>query len=286
MRVLEAYFASAGEVTTDNAWEHVYRCLLWVDQAAGLAHVYDSNHMQPGGVFHSRAVRFTAELCREWNVSKPKLALEIDRLFRGCIEEWKRHRHEIPDPELENELIAAIEQLLRGEGLIEARSKSLSRQIEALSRDFFTIGNKRKNALGEGFEDLLYMLLRKVAKVPERKLALRQPVSKLPGFRKNPPRTKGTRVPREPHPDIAIVDDGITHVIATAKWSIRQDRETQFQSEYNNYPMADSHYSHPHTAPLLQASRCRLSSTILFCIIFSNGRVGSATIRRHRKDGP
>lgn len=235
MRVLDAYFASAGEVTAENAWEHVYRCLLWVDQAAGLAHVYDSNHMQPSGVFHSRAVKFTEELCRRWSLPKQKLALEIDRLFRGCVEEWKRHRHEAPDPELENELIAAIEQLLRGEGLGDERSKVLSRQIEALSRDFFTIGNKRKNALGEGFEDLLYLLLRKVSKIPEQKLALRQPVSNLPGFRRNPARTKGTRAPREPHPDIAIVDGGITHVIATAKWSTRQDRETQFEAEYNSY---------------------------------------------------
>lgn len=235
MRVLKDYFDSAGEVTAVNAWEHVYRCLLWVDQGAGLAHVYDSNHMQPTGVFHSRAVRFTDELCRHWKLTRGQLTLEIDRLFRGCVVEWKRSRHEMPDPELENELIVAIEQLLRGEGVASERSKPLAQEIEALSRDFFTIGNKRKNALGEGFEDLLYLLLRKVSKIPDEKLALRQPVSNLPGFRKNPPRTKGGRTPREPHPDIAIIDGGITHVIATAKWSTRQDRETQFQAEYNDY---------------------------------------------------
>jgi len=31
------------------------------------------------------------------------------------------------------------------------------------------------------------------------------------------------------------VDPHITHLITTAKWSIRQDRETQFQSEYSSY---------------------------------------------------
>jgi hypothetical protein len=55
MRVLDEYFANAQIVTIDNAWEHVYKCLLWMNQGAGLAHIYDSNHMQPGGNFHSRA---------------------------------------------------------------------------------------------------------------------------------------------------------------------------------------------------------------------------------------
>jgi hypothetical protein len=46
MRVFEAYFATAGQVTAGNAWEHVCRCLLWMNQGTGLAHIYDSNHMQ------------------------------------------------------------------------------------------------------------------------------------------------------------------------------------------------------------------------------------------------
>jgi len=235
MRVLEAYFESAGEVTAANAWEHVYRCLLWVDEAAALAHVYDSNHMQPGGVFHSRAERFTDELCRHWGMSRRELSPRIDQLFQGCVAEWKRSRHEKPDPELENELIVSIAQHLHHAGIPLDRSKLVAQEVESLARDFFTIGNKRKNALGEGFEDLLYLLLRKVSKVPAEKLSLRKRVSEMPGFRKNPQRTKGSRAPREPHPDIAIVEEGITHVIATAKWSTRQDRETQFQSEYSNY---------------------------------------------------
>jgi hypothetical protein len=237
MRVLQEYFATSGEVTAANAWEHVYRCLLWIDQAAGLAHVYDSNHMQPGGVFHGRAKRFTDELCELWQIPRQQLGGRIDRLFKGCVEEWRRSRPEDTDLELESELIVSIEQELRAEGLGVDRVRPTARKIEALSRDFFTIGNKRKNALGEGFEDLLYILLREVAKVPDEKLTLRQPVSKLPGFRKNPPKVKGIRTAREPHPDIAICDGNLTHVIATAKWSTRQDRETQFQAEYSNYQL-------------------------------------------------
>jgi hypothetical protein len=227
MRVLAAYFAQAAEVTPENAWQHVYRCLLWMNQGAGLAHIYDSNHMQPGGNFHSRAVRFTQEMCRLFAVSRAQLPAEIDYLFKGCVAEWKSTRREDIDPELESELVAVIEQVLRGVDLGD-RARPVARQLETLSRDFFTIGNKRKNALGEGFEDLLYLLLIHVARVPPEKIALRRPVSELPGFRRALPRRPGIRRAREPHPDIAIVEGGITHVITSAKWSMRQVRRLRF----------------------------------------------------------
>ena len=238
MRVLERYFAQAGEVTAESAWEHVYRCLLWMNRGAGLAHIYDSNHMQPGGNFHSRAVRFTDELCRVLGVSRKGLPAEIDFLFKGCVAEWKRGRPSEIDPDIESELILALEQLLRGQNLPEERVGALARQIEALSRDFFTIDNKRKNALGEGFEDLLYLLLTRVARIPHERIALRRPVSQLPGFRRAPPRRAGGSAEREPRPDIALFEGGITHLITTAKWSMRQDRETQFQAEYTAYQMS------------------------------------------------
>jgi hypothetical protein len=125
--------------------------------------------------------------------------------------------------------------LLQEEGIEENRAAILSELIEGLSRHYFTIGKKRQNALGEGFEDLLTLLLRRVANIPESRIALRTPVSKLPGFLRSLPAREGERKKREPHPDIAIVDPHITHLITTAKWSIRQDRETQFQSEYSSY---------------------------------------------------
>jgi hypothetical protein len=237
MRVLDQYFAQAGEVTAENAWQHVYHCLLWINLGTGLAHVYDSNHMQPGGNFYNRAVRFTEELCKRWSIEQPQLAGEIDHLFRGCVLEWKRTRQETIDPELETELLTSIEILLREKGLAAEQAHELGREIEGLSREFFTIGNKRKNALGEGFEDLLYLLLQRVSRVPANRIALRTAVSNLPCFRRTPPRASGGRPERQPHPDIALVEENITHVITSAKWSMRQDRETQFQAEYTAYQM-------------------------------------------------
>ncbi len=238
MRVLEQYLARAGALTAENAWEHVYRCLLWMNLGAGLAHIYDSNHMQPDGVFHGRAKRFTELLCTRWGIERGELAGRLDVLFKGCVAELNRQQVapiNTIDQEIESELISAVEAILREEGITEPRALSVARKIEGLSRTFFTIGQKRKNALGEGFEDLLLILLQRVASIPLAKLKLRTPVSQMPGFRRAAPFQSGEKRKREPHPDIAVIEDNITHVIATAKWSMRQDRETQFQSEYSSF---------------------------------------------------
>jgi hypothetical protein len=255
MRVLKGYFQSAGPVTEDNAWEHVYHCLLWFDVGARLAHIYDSNHMQSGGTFHSRAVRFTDLLCSHWKIKRSELSTRLDVLFKGCIAELQRREAEKAattppededaaeiDSEVESELTIAIKSLLQEEGVGDNRATALAEKIEGLSRHFFTIGKKRQNALGEGFEDLLMVLLLQVSKIPEAHIALRTPVSQLPGFLKALPARQGEKATRkrEPRPDIAIIDPHITHLITTAKWSIRQDRETQFQSEYSSYQMNKS----------------------------------------------
>ena len=156
------------------------------------------------------------------------------------MDEMKRRKTSSIDPineEMESELVLAIEAIMRREGFPEQHALEIARRIAGLSRDFFTIGNKRKNALGEGFEDLLEILLQRVAQIPADKIKLRTPVSKLSGFRRVAPSRPGEKRKREPHPDIAIVEGDITHVIATAKWSMRQDRETQFQSEYNSFQL-------------------------------------------------
>ncbi len=208
-----------------------------MNEATGLAHIYDANHMQPGKFFHTRAVRFTDELCKSWGIGKADLPNLIDKLFKGCVAEWQKSRKapDDDDEDIESDLRTSIQEILAAEGVDPAHVPDLAKRIEALSRDFFTIGNKRKNALGEGFEDLLWLLLQRVAKVPKEKAALRTAVSKLPGFRKAAPKRKGAKREREPHPDLAFYDAGITQIIVTAKWSMRQDRETQFHSEFAAY---------------------------------------------------
>lgn len=248
MRVLNSYFVDAGPTNAANAWEHVYRCLLWMNQAAGLAHIYDSNHMQRGGNFHERAALFTRLLCQHWQTDVAGLASRIDVLFRGCVADWRRRRRAVEpageeeaglEVEIESDLLADLVALLRANGLDDASAMAAARQAESLSRDFFTIGNKRKNALGEGFEDLLFLLVQRVSAVASERVALRTAVTRLPGFRRPEPRRPGDPRARVPKPDLAFVDPvaGVTQHIVTAKWSLRQDRETQFQSEYNAYNM-------------------------------------------------
>lgn len=256
MKVLERYFAGAGEVTAANAWEHVYRCMLWMNESAGLAHIYDSNHMQPGGNFHAKAVRFTDALCARWGIERRELPTKIDVLFKGCVEELRRqeaeaHQREAAAAKLlddlvgdtsgssrqdemldPSELLVQIKHLLSERGI---EDDALAASIESRARDYFTIGKKRNNALGEGFEDLLSILIERAAHVPSAKIRLRTPVSKLPGFRKPPPPPPGQKRTREPTPDIAIVEPDLTHVIVTAKWSMRQDRQQQFAYEFRDF---------------------------------------------------
>jgi hypothetical protein len=248
MRVLGNYFETAGPVTIENAWEHVYRCLLWMNASAGLVHIYDSNHMQRGGGFHSRAVRFTDALCKHWGIPRSEVRDHIDILFKGCVEAWRQQQTDIRQDEDDegagdmdqlddSELFTVIAKFLEEAGLSGNQVPVLTAQIENAARDYFTIGKKRSNALGEGFEDLLSLLIRQASGIPVERIKLRTPVSKLPGFRKPIPPPPGAKKKREPTPDLAIVKNNITHVITTAKWSMRQDRQQQFAFEYNDFQL-------------------------------------------------
>lgn len=236
LRVLDEYFRTAGAVTPANAWEHVYRTLLWPDERTGLAHVYDANHMQPGGTFYKRAVRFTDALCARWGIPKSRLGEEIDYLFKGCVAAFRMEPVDDAEGQPESELIGEIAAILGQAGMTEPQTETVARQIETVAKDFFTIGNKRKNALGEGFEDVMGRLLRDAAQLPADHVAMRSPLYDLPGFRKAAP-VAGLRGKRErmPKPDIAIIDNDFTYYVITAKWSMRQDRERQFANEYNAY---------------------------------------------------
>lgn len=255
-RVLREYLQSAGTVTAANAWEHVYHTLLWADERTQLAHIYDSNHMQPGHFFHARAVRFTDLLCQHFGISRSQLGDHLDYLFRGCVRELLEHENASRETSAQaaaalaeqeeseeagvalddSELLGDIVGLLQEAGLPPDRAGSLGREIEQRARTFFTLGNKRKNALGEGFEDLITILLQRVANVSPDRIRVRTNVADLPGFRRGAPvpRLRG-RTERLPKPDIAIVDEAHTYAIVTAKWSMRQDRETQFAREYSAY---------------------------------------------------
>src|SRR5438552_1889379 len=86
-RLLYRYFDQAGPVTTTNAWQHVYRLLLWIDRTTALAHCYESDKAQPGRPWYARSLAFHDWVSAELNVAPNELAEDIDWLFREAVKD-------------------------------------------------------------------------------------------------------------------------------------------------------------------------------------------------------
>src|ERR1039458_8768111 len=86
-RIIDTYFAGRGTPTAADAWQNVYRLLLWIDATTGLAHCYESDKSQPGRNWYARSLAFHAWASSELGVTTLKLADEIDYLFRRATED-------------------------------------------------------------------------------------------------------------------------------------------------------------------------------------------------------
>ena len=266
VRILKKHYASASPITAENAWKFIYRELLWVDGSTGLAHLYESDKAQPGRPWYDRTVIFTDLLCQHFgNITREQLGQEIDQLFRAILQELVESPAVLSDtdeldeaaasyrddvevldagnlaiayiqnnsPEVyspDAELVAEFASLLgeRG-GLIQSQAMPLARTLVARARFYYTVERKRQNVLGEGFEDLLQMLLMKVGQIPESLFAVRRRANTLPGFH-----TPGNR-DRIEAPDIALVRGDRTELLASVKWSLRHDRQKQLSDELDCY---------------------------------------------------
>jgi hypothetical protein len=100
----------------------------------------------------------------------------------------------------------------------------LTQQVQS----YFSQENKRKNLLGEGFEDVLAAL---IDRVPGRKVntAVRPWLHEIRGFRPPPKNEKARRV------DLAILAGPRRRILLTVKWSVRADREEQFGVDFDTY---------------------------------------------------
>lgn len=100
-------------------------------------------------------------------------------------------------------------------------------------RQYVALQNKRKNLVGEGFEDVIAAVVRRTCRSSPLEVSARRPLSQIPGF--NPPKhgDKPNKV------DVAIVRPSM-RTLVTAKWSLRADREKQFPAEFNEYVTANS----------------------------------------------
>jgi hypothetical protein len=125
-----------------------------------------------------------------------------------------------PEPGEDTELVALIKESLRDWLDIaapDAAFKVLTGRIHA----YMTQENKRRNLVGEGFEDVIAQIITRVPRAQPVSVRKRSLLHELPGFHAPPPNEKPKRV------DLAVVC-GLRRVLVSVKWSIRADREEQF----------------------------------------------------------
>ena len=243
-RLLREYLSSIAPISPDIAWKHVYRLLLWIDSTTNLAHCYESDKSQPGRPWYERSLRFHRWVAASLAAAPEDLRSEIDWLFKrvsrdlaagasaGRQERASNQRARTPgmpepgrDPELENLILGALAPWLQ-----EPPPPSAMRELTDRIHQHTRLENKRKNLVGEGFEDVLAVLIRLLPASNTRLVRARCPLHDIPGFYEPRDREKPRIV------DLAIVRDPAgRRSLVTAKWSIRADREEQFVSDCASY---------------------------------------------------
>jgi hypothetical protein len=245
--LLNEYFSDGGPVDPADAWRHVYRLLLSADPTTGLARCYESDKAQPGRHWYPRSLAFHDWLSRQLDVSPHELGGKVDWLFRRATEllaseeairspsralraakQWQPYEGRgFPQPGEDPGLEAIVAEVL-GDWLTEPPPDVL-RKLTQRIRVYYAQENKRKNIVGEGFEDVLSDLIGRLREQVGLTVVARSPLHLLPGFR--PPRV-GDKLARV---DVAVVFPTGRRQLISVKWSIRADRENQFKSDFEHY---------------------------------------------------
>lgn len=256
-RLIDTYFQTSAPdgINPSNAWEHVYRLLLWSDPTTGLAHCYESDKSQPGKPWYARSLAFHDWVSSALGAAPADLSHEIDWLFiKACadladamlrrearlmeVAEQQRQPYGdrgFPEPGADPELAEIIEEALQPY-LAQQPPEDVWNAVTQKVRQFLAVQNKRKNLVGEGFEDVLAQVVRRACDVPEDAIRTRSLLYEIPGFNRARQGAKENKV------DLAIVRPTM-RTLVTAKWSVRADREKQFPTEYDEYINAESENS-------------------------------------------
>ena len=250
-RLIDLFLTDA---TADEPWKAVYKLILWVDKTTGLAHCYESDKCQPGKPWHVRALRFHDWLTTACGASPTTLGEQLDWLFRHVSDDYARFMvnryrqllvkaelqrapytgRDFPEPGDDPGIVATIREVL-GPHLASEPTHEQWRQLTGRVRDLITLENKRKNIVGEGFEDVLGAVVRRSAPQGTLQVHARRLLYEIPGFANRRNDEKPTKV------DLSIVRpaDG-RRTLVTAKWSTRADREEQFRADFTKYLNAQS----------------------------------------------
>ena len=248
-RLLTRYFNAAGDVNTDNAWQHVYRLLLWIDRTTALAHCYESDKAQPGRVWYARSLAFHSWISEQLRSTPANLSDEIDWLFREAVKDLANKNlaartatyvtqrapyqgRDFPEPGEDPELAGIIKESL-GKWLQKQPPEEEYRNLIRRITVYMSQENKRRNLVGEGFEDVIAAVVRHLPFSHRFEIRNRSLLHELPGFYSPSPNEKVKKV------DLAIVSTN-HRTLVSAKWSIRADREEQFQSDFETYARLES----------------------------------------------
>lgn len=245
-QLLEEYFRTAGGVTAETAWKHVYFLLLWIDRTTGLAHCYESDKSQPGRHWYARSLAFHKWVSENLGTAPGDLGIQIDWLFKHASErlaksligqqarravrvQQQRAKYEgFPQPGEDPALEALIFEELQPWLSRPLTPKAMRQFMQRLSA-YLSQENKRKNLLGEGFEDVLAFIIKRLPGADKLDVRVRAVLHDLPGFRSPPKGEKARTV------DLVIIGPRKRRVLVTSKWSVRADREAQFAAEYKSY---------------------------------------------------
>lgn len=244
----------SGLASSCAPWLAVYRLLLWTDKTTGLAHCYESDKCQPGKPWYQRNLRFHDWLSQRIGAEPGLVADQLDLLFRRTADDharWSVQQYQkllrravvqrgpfegrgFPEPGEDPAIVDIIREVLGSHLLAEpsaAQWRSLTRRI----RELVSIENKRKNLLGEGFEDVLAAVVQHAVGETAMRVTRRCVLQDMPGFATLRVGDKQNKV------DLALVRAGDQRrTLVTAKWSIRADREKQFAAEFAGYVTARS----------------------------------------------
>lgn len=252
-RLIDAYFQglAVDSIESSSAWEHVYRLLLWADPTTGLAHCYESDKSQPGRNWYARSLAFHGWLSAALQSEPSELAKDIDWLFRRATADLATEvlrraariaasadkqraayaNRNFPKPGEDPELISIVREVL-GEHLGSEPTADEWQLLVQRVRQYLALENKRKNLVGEGFEDVLTHIVRRSCGT-QVEVGTRQLLHEISGFNRARRGEKPNKV------DVAVLRPGM-RTLVTAKWSVRADREKQFTTDFSDYVTAES----------------------------------------------
>ena len=244
--LIDAFFGDR-RVSAHEAWQDVYRLLLWVDSTTGLAHCYESDKAQPGRPWYARTLAFHAWLAEQFGVAPVDLADELDWMFRQVIrrvaeeEASKREQlsvkaqqqlaafeSQMPSPDDDPDLRLLIEPLLPAHSDLRPDDQ-LVRDVLRRVRTHIGSENKRKNLLGRGFEDVLAGVIQRLDHGAPDQHGTQTRIEEIPGFRAPRSGDKTEKV------DLWVRPAEGRRILASAKWSVRSDREKQMRGDFLTY---------------------------------------------------